>query len=223
MSKIYLNPGCALSLYKPEFENIVLDLLNASYGKGEIKPHKICCRYNPRLEDGALIINVCSGCDRRFCSLYYGISTISIWEVIDELEDKFEYPDHSGLILSVHDACPTREKPRVHQAVRNLLRKMNIEVVEAELHGTSSFCCGDSFYPKHPLEEIHRKMKERAESMPSKDVCVYCVSCIKSMHIGGKTPRYLLDLLLNEPTDPQLYDTEKWHELLKDYQKKHKD
>ena len=223
MSKTYFNPGCALSLYKPEYENTVLELLEAAYGKGGIKPHKICCHYNPKLEAGANIINVCAGCDRRFSGLYEGITTISIWEVIDGLEDKFKYPDYHGLKLSVHDACPIREKPQVHKAVRNLLRKMNIEVVEAEFYGTSSVCCGDSFYPKLPIEEVRRKMKERAESMPCKDVCVYCVSCIKSMHIGGKTPRYLLDLLLNEPTDPQLYDTEKWHELLKDYQKKHKD
>jgi len=32
--------------------------------------------------------------------------------------------------MSVHDPCPAREKPQVHQAVRNLLEKMNIEVVE---------------------------------------------------------------------------------------------
>jgi len=215
MSKIYFTPGCALSIYKPEFENVILEFLNANYEKGEIERHKICCHYDPKLEPDSLVINVCAGCDRRFGSLYEGISTISIWEVIDELGDKFKYPDHSGLKLSVHDACPIRKKPQVHKAVRNLLKKMNIEVIETEFHGTNSICCGDDFYPKLPIEEVHRKMKERAESMPCKDVCVYCVSCIKSMYIGGKTPRHLMDLLMNEPTDPQVYDTVKWHEIVK--------
>lgn len=53
--------------------------------------------------------------------------------------------------------------------------------------------------------------------MPWEDVCVYCVSCIKAMHVGGKSPRHLVDLLMNEATDPQTYDTVKWYEKLKVY------
>ena len=60
-------------------------------------------------------------------------------------------------------------------------------------------------------------MKKRAEFMPCEDVCVYCVSCIKSVHIGGKTPRHLVDLLMHEATYPQTYDTVKWHEQLQEY------
>lgn len=47
--------------------------------------------------------------------------------------------------------------------------------------------------------------------MPAEDVVVYCVSCCKAMHIGGKTPRYLLDLLLGEPTLPGTFEPEEWH------------
>ncbi len=218
MTKTYLNPGCALSIYKPEMENKILIFLNQNYG--EVELHKICCRHNPQLESGSLIINVCAGCDRRFRNLYEGISTISLWEVLDEL-NTFQYPDYKGLNMSVHDACPIREKPQVHQAVRNLLKKMNIDVVETKNHGTHSICCGDDFYPKLPIEQVHKKMKERAESMPCNDVCVYCVSCIKSMYIGRKTPRHLMDLLMGETTDPQIYDTVHWHEQLQDYIDKH--
>ena len=99
--------------------------------------------------------------------------------------------------ISLHDACPVREKLQVHQAVRNLLKKMNIDVVETKFCGTNSICCGDNFYPKLPIEKVHEKTKARADSMPCKEVCVYCVSCIKSMYIGGKTPRHLIDLLMN--------------------------
>lgn len=218
MEKVYFNPGCALSIYKPEIENKILEFLNENYGKVEL--HKICCRHDPQLEQGSMIINVCAGCDRRFRSLYQGISTISLWEVIDSL-DSFQFPDYKGLKLSVHDACPVREKPQVHKAVRSLLKKMNIEVVETEFWGTSSRCCGDDFYPKLTIEKVHEKMRERAESMPCDEVCVYCVSCIKSMYIGGKTPRHLMDLLLRETTEPQIYETVQWHKQLQDYIDKH--
>ncbi|MDU1322326.1 MAG: hypothetical protein E6931_12535 [Clostridium botulinum] len=121
MTKTYFNPGCALSIYKPEIENKILKFLNENYG--EVTLHKICC--------------------------------------------------------------------------------------------------GDDFYPKLPIEKVHQKMKERADSMPCNEVCVYYVSCIKSMYIGGKTPRHLIDLLIGQTTEPQIWDTVKWHEQLQDYIDKH--
>jgi Fe-S oxidoreductase len=145
MTKTYFNPGCAMNLYKPEMEQILLQLLNEHYG--EVLLHKICCHHDPQLEEGSLIINVCAGCDRRFRSLYQGISTISIWEVLDQT-DMLTYPDYHGRKMSIQDACPVREKPQVHQAVRNLLKKMNIVVEETKYHGTHSICCGDDFYSK---------------------------------------------------------------------------
>lgn len=213
-SPAYFNPGCALSIYKPEMENRIIQFLNKNYKETIL--HKICCKHDPQLDSGAVIINVCAGCDKRFSSLYEGISTVSLWEVLDNL-DSFPFPDHSGLQLSLHDPCPIREKPQVHKAVRSLLRKMQIELIEAQFHGNRSICCGDDFFPKHPLEKVHGAMKRRADSMPCKEVAVYCISCIKSMHIGGKKPRYLLDLLFNEATEPQVYDTEKWHAQLQEY------
>lgn len=218
MKKTYFNPGCALSIYKPDMEKRILKFLNENYG--EVTLHKICCRHDPLLEEGSLIINVCAGCDRRFRSLYKGISTISLWEVLDEL-DSFKYPDYNGLTLTIHDACPVREKPQVHKAVRNLLKKMNIKFVETEFNGTHSVCCGDDFYPKLPIEQVHLQMKKRADSMPCDEVCVYCVSCIKSIFIGGKTPRHLMDLIMGETTEPQIYDTVHWHKQLQDYIDEH--
>lgn len=218
MSKIYFNPGCALSLYKPEMESKILAFLNENYADVEL--HKTCCRHEPKLEKGSTIINVCAGCDRRFSSLYEGISTISLWEILDGL-DSFPYPSYQGMKMTIHDACPVRQKPQVHQAVRNLLHKMDIQIVEVSASGTKSVCCGDNLYPHIPVEEVLVRMKKRADSMPCDEVCVYCVSCIKAMHIGGKKPRYLVDLLMNESTDPQVYDTVKWHEQLQEYIDKH--
>lgn len=212
--KTYFNPGCALSIYKPEMEQKILKFLNENYDETAI--HKKCCRFEPGVEENSVIINVCAGCDSRFSTLYEGVSTISLWEVLDSIEG-FDFPDYQGFQMTVHDPCPIREKPQVHAAVRSLLAKMNIEIVETKFHSGKSICCGDDFYPKHPLEKVHKAMKRRAESMPCEDVCVYCVSCIKSMYFGGKTPRYLVDLLMGEGTDPQIYDTVKWHEQLEEY------
>lgn len=214
MREIHFNPGCALSIYKPDAETRILKYLNAHYGDTAL--HKICCRHAPCVRPGALIVNVCAGCDRRFGSLYEGVSTISLWEVVDTA-GHFNFPDYAGLSVSVHDACPVREKPQVHAAVRSLLAKMNVRIVETEFHGTRSVCCGDDLYPRLPAERVRERMKARAEAMPCADVAVYCVSCIKSMSIGGRTPRHLVDLLFGEPTEPGDTDTIRWHETLQRY------
>jgi Fe-S oxidoreductase len=185
-----------------------------------IELHKICCHHEPEIDKGSVIVNICAGCHRRFSTLYEGISTVSLWEVLNKL-DAFDYPDYKGLHVSIHDPCPIRDKPQVHKAVRSLLKKMNIEIEETAHHSGKSICCGDSFYPSLSLEKVHKKMKERADSMPCRDVVVYCVSCIKSLYIGGKKPRHIGDLLLGEETFPQVYDTEAWHTQLKEYTEEH--
>jgi hypothetical protein len=214
MRKCYFNPGCALSIYKPESEQKILNMLGKYFGLVQL--HKICCHHNPQLPHGATIINNCAGCDRRFRSLYEGIQTISLWEVLDSIEN-LPLPDHTGLTVSVHDSCSYRAKPQVHAAVRSILLKMNIEIIESEYSGTRSICCGDNFYPQLSIEKVTDLQRKRAAQMPCQDVVVYCVSCIKSMAIGCKTPHHMVDLVLNEKTEPQEASIDVYHNTLNQY------
>ena len=63
--------------------------------------------HDPELPAGAVIINNCAGCDRRFRSLYSGIDTISFWEVADSIEG-IRLPDYGGIIMSVHEEISKR-------------------------------------------------------------------------------------------------------------------
>jgi Fe-S oxidoreductase len=216
--RCYFNPGCAMSLYKPDAVEEILRLLNRRFLPTRL--HTTCCRHEPNLPKGSTIINNCAGCDRRFRSLYEGIQTISIWEVLDNIP-ALPLPTYNGLQLSVHDSCSFRKKPQVHAAVRSLLSKMSIEVVESPYSGTKSVCCGDNFYSHVSIDEVIAFQKKRAAQMPCQDVAVYCVSCVKSMHIGGKTPHHMMDLVLGEPTDPQETRIDVYHELLDRYIEEH--
>lgn len=216
--KCYFNPGCAMSLYKPEAVQETLHLLNRRFLPTKL--HTICCRHEPVLPEGATIINNCAGCDRRFRTLYEGVQTVSLWEVLNAIP-ALPLPSYAGLQLSVHDSCSFRKKPQVHAAVRSLLDKMQIEVIESQFSGTRSICCGDNFYGHIPLEAVNAFQKKRAAQMPCQDVAVYCVSCIKSMHIGGKTPRHMLDLVLGEPTEAQETRLDVYHDELDCYIEEH--
>lgn len=213
MKHVYA-PGCALMLYKPHLADKVLAHLDSI--EAGIASHLVCCRHDPLLDPGTIVINTCAGCDRRYRELYDGISTVSLWEVLAD-SDTFDFPDYGGAEMSVHDACPTRAETRVHHAVRRLLDRMNIVVVEPRATGTRAVCCGDSFFGQLPDDTVKALMAKRADSMPRQDVVVYCVSCVKAMHIGGKRPRYLVDLLFAEETTSGVFEPEAWHGLLEGF------
>lgn len=211
-------PGCALRLYKPDLADRLLAWLTQEADVAGVL--ETCCRHTPDLPSGTEVVNVCAGCDRRYRELYEGITTRSLWEVLSESET-FPFPDYGGAAMAVHDACPTRTETRVHDAVRALLGKMNIEVVEPAATRTGAVCCGDSFYGQLPDERVTELMRRRADSMPAEDVVVYCVSCVKAMHIGGKRPRYLVDLLFAEQTSPGVFEPADWHAELDAYIEAH--
>jgi len=172
-------------LYKPHLAERVLAHLNAD--DAVVTSLLTCCRHEPHLEPGSVVINTCAGCDRRYRELYEGVSTISLWEVLSA-SDTLDFPDYQGAEMAIHDACPTRTEERVHVAVRALLDRMNIVVIEPKSTRTHAVCCGDSFLGELPVDRVKDLMAKRADSMPREDVVVYCVSCVKAMHIGGKRP-----------------------------------
>lgn len=213
MKQVYA-PGCALLIYKPQLAKKVLEFLNKD--SGDIPEHLICCRHEPNLENGTQVINTCAGCDRRYRELYDGISTISLWEILAESKT-FPFPDYQGMEMSIHDACPTRTEERVHTAIRKLLERMYIKVVEPKNTRTNAICCGDSFYGSLPIEKVKQQMKKRSDEMPCDDVVVYCVSCIKAMYIGGRKPRYMIDLLFGEDTEIGTFEPDEWHDELQEF------
>lgn len=216
--KCYFNPGCAVSIYKPELPGRMLALLQSRFGG--VKLHNVCCRHDPGLPEGATVINNCAGCDRRFRSEYKGIRTITYWELLDGIEE-LKLPDHSGLTVSVHDSCAFRQRPQVHAAVRSILRKMNIKMIESEFSGAKSVCCGDNFYAHIPDEEVAAFQRKRAAQMPCDDVVVYCIGCVRSMTVGGKRARYLPDLLFDRETEPMNNTLREYHGDLEAYIKRH--
>ncbi|HVJ47664.1 (Fe-S)-binding protein [Desulfitobacterium sp.] len=217
MKQVYA-PGCALLIYKPQLAEKVLAFLNNNLG--EIPEHRICCRHEPNLEKGTQVINTCAGCDKRYRELYDGISTLSLWEILAESKT-FPFPDYKDMEMSIHDACPTRTEERVQSAIRKLLVRMNIKVVEPKNTRTQAICCGDSFYGTLPIEDVKKQMEKRSNEMPCENVVVYCVSCIKAMYIGGKKPRYMIDLLFGEETEIGTFEPDEWHNQLQKFIDKH--
>jgi hypothetical protein len=74
-----------------------------------------------------------------------------------------------------------------------------------------------------PPDKVIEQMKKKAAEMPLDDIIVYCVSCTKSMFIGERRPRYMVDLIFGEDTEPQTIDPDGWHGQLDEFIDKHSD
>jgi len=205
-------------LYKPELAFKIHTLLNEKLGDTDML--LTCCQHEPNLPENSKVINVCPGCDMRFGKNYRGVSTISLWEVINE-NSLLNLPDYKGRSMSIIDACPTRDEDRVHNSIRDLLSKMNIRLVEPKNTRRESTCCGDVYYGSMPTEKVKGLMTEKAMEMPANDIVVHCVSCIMAVLNGGKNPQYIADLLFNEETHPKSIDLDKWHKELKEFIEAH--
>lgn len=195
-------------LYKPGLARKVLGCLRAELG--DVDEHLTCCKHEPGLPAPTRVVNTCPGCDKRYRQLYEGVSTVSLWEVLAS-SSTFRFPDYGGRLMTVLDACPTRDQGRVHEAIRILLGRMNIAIEEPRNTRTSGTCCGDTFYGTLAVDRVKELMIRRAGEMPAEDVVVYCVSCCQSMHLGGKRPRYVVDLLFGEESTPRTLEPDAWH------------
>ena len=216
--KLVFAPGCALMLYKPELADKLLSILDENLGGVELL--LTCCQHDPKIKENTKVINVCPGCDKRFAKDYAGVSTISLWEILAET-DFFKFPNYHGSKMSIIDACPTRDKASVQDAIRVLLTKMNISLVEPEKTRSKSTCCGDGFYGEIPVDQVKEQMIKRTSEMPEENVVVYCVSCGKSVFIGGKQPQYMIDLLFDNETIRKTYEPDEWHAELRSYIEAH--
>ncbi len=213
MKYIYA-PGCALMIYNPRLADKLKAVAEAEFGKMDTL--LTCCFDQPALDPDTCIVTPCSTCNNRYRTLYKDCTTQYLLETIAR-STTFEFPDYGGVEMSIQDTCSGRTDDLYLSTIRTLLEKMNIRVVEAEKSGKKGKCCGQVFYGKLPLEKVENQMRLRAEEMPCRDVVVYCTSCIQGMALGGKRPRYILDLLFNEETSSHKDGIVSWNETLKDF------
>ena len=211
-------PGCALVTYKPELADQLKTYIETLYGPMDTL--LTCCFNAPKLEDGTCIITPCATCALHYQKLYPNCTVKFFLEELAERAD-FPFPNYEGMHMSIQDTCSARTQPHYLQAIRTLIQRMNIVLDEPEKTGAKAKCCGQLLYGKVSSEKLHTYIENRANEMPCQDVIVYCASCIMSMTVGGKQPRYLLDLLFSHPTHMQGVGVDAWNQRLKEFRRTH--
>mgnify|MGYP002514278845 CR=1 FL=1 len=158
-------------------------------------------------EDVGLVL--CQACRQQ---LQPKIRVKTIWEYIDEDKD-FIFPDYHHQKMYIQDCFRDKDHPEVHQAVRNLCKKMNIDLVEIKDNKENSTYCGTlHFTSSHPILEMHpdtklSKLPEELQIQVMSDYCsqfsedypiiVDCNRCLRGIKMANKTGVHLLNLILN--------------------------
>ncbi len=166
---------------------------------------------------GSTMVSICHNCSAIFEERHPEIHCQSIWELILE-DDRFPYPNYHGERMTVQDCWRSKENHAEQDAVRELLHRMNIEIVELAENQEHTKFCGISLYqpqparnpklaPKrflegakglfqeHTQEEKKRLMEEHCAQIATDKVAAYCHYCLLGLNLGGKKGFHLARLL----------------------------
>ena len=212
----YYFPSCKFTQMKPETSEKIKNFM-ASAGVRVVG----CCRPGHKALSGwnDTAITVCETCSIIIGENRPAAKVISLYEFIDSLAE-FPFPDYKGERITLQDCYRAKEKAAEKAAIRSLLRKMNIKIVELpgteeEINFDGSFLFGamrpDNFTlaprrfaeikkdmtPKTP-EETDAWLKEYCRRFTTERVACYCNSCIAGLQQGlpeGKAAVHVAELL----------------------------
>lgn len=210
----YYIPGCDVRRRHPD-EVHKMEMWMNSHG---IETAACCRKDLSFLKDGDMIIENCTLCELMLKERVPHIPFMSLYEFLDGID--FEWPDYHGMAVTLQDCRRVQENKALHEAVRNIMRKMNIQIIEMEENREKSQYCG-VWYNNPPatdcvqlapvtfakLEEQREllspeaqkeKMEARVKLYTTEKVAVYCNGCEKGLLIGGIRPVHLIELITKE-------------------------
>ena len=171
-------------------------------------------------QKGDRIYSLCHNCNNIIEEMHPDIHVHSLWELLDG-DRSFPFPDFHGMKAAVQDCWRSRDRKAEQDAVRSLLRKMNICFVETEPNHENTDFCGVSLYrpqpprnpklaPKHYAEgavgkfiphtpeEQEQLMKEYCSRFTESKVICYCHYCLEGLLAGNADAYHIAQLLFSE-------------------------
>ena len=166
---------------------------------------------------GDRVYSLCHNCNNIIEETRPGTQVHSLWELIDA-DSAFSLPDLAGQTMYVQDCWRARERSAEHAAVRSLLDKMHVRVLELPENRERTDFCGVSLYrlqpprnprlaPKHYVEGTEGKflphtpeeqaalMRDYCRRFGGEQVLCYCHYCLEGLTLGGADAKHLAELL----------------------------
>lgn len=200
-------PSCNFSIASPETAKTVRNLL-----KEKMTVAGCCLRDQREIHEDDIGVYFCQHCRE---TIEDKIKTLSLWEYIDSLED-FAFPNYNHEKMLLQDCYRDRNHPEIHKAVRSILHKMNVDVVEAKRNKEKSVYCGTLHYETEdralleklksypdtkisalPLELQKELMKDNFKDVDfDMPIIVDCNRCLKGVELAERNGIHLLNLVM---------------------------
>ena len=211
--KYYL-PGCDVRRNHPKASAKMTEYMKS---KGiEIAQ---CCRKDLSfLKEGDSIIENCTLCELMLKERVPDTPFQSLYEYL--LDTDFLWPDYHGEMMYIQDCFRMKDNPIIHNAVRESLQRMNIQILEAKQNREKSEYCGvwlnnppasdcvilapitftelENYRHILTKEEQEEKMTEWVKQYNGMSVVVYCNGCEKGIKLGHGNAIHLIELITKE-------------------------
>lgn len=207
MGNIYF-PSCNFTTASPEAAKRIREYLSAKM------PVADCCRVDQLdFPEGSTAVYFCQACRGTLEDRAGGRFILqNLFQYLDADAD-YPWPDYTGLTVKVQDCWRDREHPEIFTAVRNVLQKMHVSVMEMNENRARSHFCGNLHfeprtersrkllepYREKPLyelpEDVQRAlMQDQVETLPCELAVTYCNRCKAGILMGGGKAVHLLEL-----------------------------
>ena len=139
------------------------------------------------------IIAGCPTC-RKELTESVGGEIVGIWDVLEQIG----LPAGAkglGRPAALHDACGARGDAHTQEAIRDLARKLGVELVETEYSGDRSPCCGYGGLTAYANREVAHEMSEKCLERTDAPYISYCMACRDRFAREGRESRHILELV----------------------------
>ena len=172
-----------------------------------------CADFQP----GDTVYSLCHNCSSIIEEQKPDVLVRSLWELLLE-DSSFRLPDYGGMEMAVQDCWRAYDRREEQDAVRELLRRINVRPVDlAQNREATEFCdisllrpapprnlklapkryvenAKGRFLPHSP-EEQEAAMRAYAATLPQMPVAVYCHYCEEGLELAGVDVRHLAAML----------------------------
>lgn len=176
-----------------------------------------CCRpHHPALSNQDIAVTICNTC--QAIALEDSPAKVkSVWELV-AADASFTFRHYNGRRMALQDCWRSRGCHGEHDAVREILKRMEVTFVDLQKNRDEADFCGTTllaplpeqsarfaprrfieggagyFVPKNQSEQ-YLAMVEHCRSIAEAEVVCYCVPCTKGIQLGGKTAFHLAELV----------------------------
>lgn len=238
MNKFRYIASCVFTRDYPELSFRIQDYLRERFGMDIIR----CCadRYKVRefeermplsiqerwkntthytpFDKDTVMVSLCHNCAAIFKESYPEVKVISLWEFLMGNATDFPFPDYGWERMTLQDCWRSYDDSAEQEAVRVLLGKMNIEIVELKENRSATHYCGIStlrpaprrnlimapkrfvedapeMFKPHTPEEQKAAMQEYCRQIQTESVVAYCHYCTEGFRLAGQKNFHLAELL----------------------------